>query len=242
MIVPAPAGSRRHDMTKQILILANSIKRQQRCVAGRELLGSEGGTPRIGGWVRPIDPSQPEGAIPSWTACVGSQSLAPFDVVEVPLAGSANDPFHPEDWTIVPGIPWRRLGRLGKEVLEEIPGESGDLWGLGSAESRRVLPNCRHSTLRLLKGAERIRAAAWKMERAGREAVRSMLYFTKGGVEHQFTIDDPRFGSRHQVAAAVKADGRWTIELNPAKTVVVASLTLPFNGFHYKVAATIIEL
>jgi hypothetical protein len=236
-----PSAESSKPLTREILVLANSIKRKQRCVAGMEVFRAPDGSLCIGHWIRPVDPRQPEGAIPFLTARVGGRPVVPLDLVEIAFEGPANDPFHPEDWTIAAGQPWRRSGSLESEILNQLPDESGDLWGAGSAHTRRVLPTGKVATLRLLKGAERIRAVGWKIERADKESIRSMLYFTKAGIEHQFTIEDPEFGLRHRVAPSVRAAGTWTLELNPAKTVVVASLTPPFKGFHYKVAATIIE-
>lgn len=47
-----------HATTKTILVMANSIKKDGRCVAGLEI------TPvdqyNLGNWIRPIDPTQPK--------------------------------------------------------------------------------------------------------------------------------------------------------------------------------------
>ena len=61
---------------------------------------------------------------------------------------------------------------------------------------------------------------------------------------HQFSIDDPSFTSRHNLSPSEVGDKELKIELNPAKTVVIASLTKPFekDGMQYKIAAAIIEL
>ena len=51
-------------VTKILLVLANSIKKYpDRCVAGLEMIPRDGNF-IMGKWIRPVDLSQPEGAIP----------------------------------------------------------------------------------------------------------------------------------------------------------------------------------
>lgn len=92
----------------RIVCLANSWKREERCIAGIDLA--------TGRWVRPIS-DLPDGQVPRHTRSVGGVEPALLDVLEIPLAESGPDfGFESENRAILPG-PWRRLGHLLPSVV-----------------------------------------------------------------------------------------------------------------------------
>jgi hypothetical protein len=70
---------------KKIFVLANSIKKQQRCVAGIEIVKGLDGKEDWGEWIRPVT-HHDEGAI-SLSECrlQGGTGPVPFDVIQIPL-------------------------------------------------------------------------------------------------------------------------------------------------------------
>jgi len=76
----------------KLLVLANSYKLGNRCVAGIDL--------DTGKWVRPVSQS-PGGAIPEYKTAVSKSwrfvPVLPLDVVEFEVGRSRATPHHPED-------------------------------------------------------------------------------------------------------------------------------------------------
>lgn len=228
--------------TKRILVLANSIKKGGRCVAGLEIVAAENGKAAFGAWIRPIDPEGDEGTISNETVLVAGRFLRPLDVIDFECSGPANDPFHPEDWKILPKSRWRKVGNESLALLNSLPDESGDLWGAASARTRKVTPRGGIPTLRLIKPTGAVSVEAFRDDSPWGVKHKRILHIEHQGRIHEFSIDDPEFQSRHHLDPRTVGDRRIRFELDPAKTIVTASLTPPFKGHHYKIAATIFEL
>jgi hypothetical protein len=231
-------------ITKTILVLANSIKKSGRCVAGRELIPCENGKQRIGPWIRPIDPLGDEGTIDQEMAKIAGKFINPLDVIKIEFTGDAGNANHPEDWNVERTVPWKRVNSLNPSVLDKMDDDSGDLWGVVSARSRKVAPRAGMQTLRLIKPTGNLEVEAFLETTSWGPKFRCYLKIAHRGVNHLFSIDDPLFSWRHRSVIGRNQVGekRVTFPLDPARTVVVASLTPPLKGNHYKIAATIFEL
>jgi hypothetical protein len=73
--------------------------------------------------------------------------------------------------------------------------------------------------------------------------VRVRLEIPHGGLIHEFDVTDAAFRSRYGIKNHVIQRG--TFELcfaDPTKVAFSLSLTPPFNGYQYKIAAAIIEV
>jgi len=137
--------------TKTILVLANSIKKYpSRCVAGIEMIHVEGEY-EFGNWIRPVDPSQNEGALPLSRTMVNGHPAEPLQVVNMLFSGPSNDPNHPEDWNLQPNTQWEFVGQYDHKVLARLPDQQDDLWGAESAARRCVPAGTANNTLRLVK-------------------------------------------------------------------------------------------
>jgi hypothetical protein len=77
-------------------------------------------------------------------------------------------------------------------------------------------------------------------QRDGRK-MRRLLHVEHHGIEHLFSIDDPLFTEKHRIYERVRAGETIKEAIVPRPKILVVSLTPPFHGFHYKIAATIIE-
>jgi len=112
-----------------LLVLANSQKKGDRCIAGKLLIPNEGSNCAVGRWIRPIHPGNMEGEIPLNMTLIDNQWLAPLDVIEIGLAKPGHNPDHPEDWQIDPCIPWRRAAVVSKAYMPQLRDDPEDLWG-----------------------------------------------------------------------------------------------------------------
>jgi len=234
-----------HSATKTILVLANSIKKYpDRCVAGLEMIPRDGNF-AVGKWIRPIDPGQPEGAIPIQRTVVGGQAICPLHCVEMIFAGPANDPNHPEDWILETTTTWKIVGKYDRSILDRLPDQSGDLWGVETAASRQVREGTAAVTLRLIKPTQPVLVEAFHEYDSfkGKDQFKKILIIRHQNVDHLFNITDPLFEQRHGLSPGRVNKGETRrLELSPQNLVIVASLTPPLpNGFQYKIAAAILE-
>lgn len=226
--------------TKTILIMANSIKKGGRCVAGLEITPVDDYD--LGKWIRPVDSSQDEGTIPLSRTFVGNRGLKPLDRVKIHFKGPTNDPFHPEDYEIDSSQKWQLEGVMMPDILDSLPDDSEDLWGASTASSRKVFPQQNIKTLRLIKPQGVCFVTAYREDTPTGIKHRRLLHIEHQGLIHQFSIDDPSFSIRHKLSPLEVGDRNIRIDLDPFRTIVIASLTKPFKGYQYKIAATIFEL
>ena len=218
------------------------MKKGGRCIAGLEVTPGQGNEYVLGEWIRPVDPEQDEGTIPSHRTVISNRYLKPLDCVKIRFNGSANDPYHPEDLKIDTTAVWERDGHFTSDVFSSLPDESDDLWGADSAASRKVEPKEGIKTLRLIKPKGACHATAYREDTPWGVKHRRLLHILHCGITHQFSIDDPNFSARHSLSPSSVGDRNVRIDLDPSRLIVIASLTKPFQGFQYKIAATIFEL
>ncbi|MEI6655982.1 MAG: hypothetical protein WCP45_14560 [Verrucomicrobiota bacterium] len=232
-------------ITKTLLVMANSIKKYpDRCVAGLEMI-PRGGNFALGKWIRPVDPSQPEGAIPFQRTVIGGQTVCPLHCVEMTFTRPANDPCHPEDWILESETNWKIVGKYDHSILDRLPDQSGDLWGPQSAASRQVPRGAAAVTLRLIRPKQPVLVEAFYEYDSfkGKDQFKKILTIRHDGVDHLFSITDPLFDQRHGLSPGRVSKGETRrFDLKPENLVIVASLTPPLaNGFQYKIAAAILE-
>lgn len=235
---------------KTMAILANSIRKQHRCVAGKELL-RVGDRWSAGGWIRLSDPATEEGEVRSdHTRYEGGGFAQVLDIAEVPLAGPATDPDHPEDRLVDPNRLWTKHGRLAFTDLSGMADRPPELWH-GTSDPRSVPVGfvremAQPASLVLLENPSECRVRWWREQvpnanRSGEmlDKTRRRLSLRFGGRYHEFDITDPEFTTRHQLFdTAVQVP--QTLELKPPLFLCL-SLTKPFQSKHYKIAATIFE-
>jgi hypothetical protein len=92
----------------QIICLANSIKRQERCIAGID--------PETGKWIRPIYKNYPDnGRVPRKIRLINGEEPALLDILDIPLEDSGLDfGFESENRNIAQGQ-WRKVGQASPQ-------------------------------------------------------------------------------------------------------------------------------
>ncbi|MBF0634466.1 MAG: hypothetical protein HQK85_07415 [Nitrospinae bacterium] len=212
-------------MLKQIVVLANSVKKDPgRCIAGREIIGSNTHL-SIGPWIRPVNRGGKEGALlPVHFTFEDSSIPRVFDVIEIHLDKKDTDPSQPENWLVSEGRTWRRVDRWNIKQVARLLIESPDeLWLQPGVETDRgskeyFTSNPPQQSLYLLKlqNAE-IRKRYWD----GREKIR--LCFEYKGKNYDLAITDPHI----------------TKILTIKNCLACISLAPPFRNNHYKIAAMV---
>ncbi len=229
--------------TKRVHILANSVKNSQHCIAGRELVERDGRR-SFGEWIRPV--SRHGGGELSWFDCQLPNGQLPkvFDVVDVPLEAHEGSICQPENWFIERHRPWRRVTIEG-EFPELIVDSPQLLWPEAAARGDRISPkalaklNCGHSLYLIEVSRFRIELS-WR-DYEGELGMRRRALFNYNGRAYEFSLTDPVM-DKYCSPFPKPEDGIKTVNLDSAgDCLLCVSLTPPFNGYHYKIVATVIE-
>jgi hypothetical protein len=234
-------------VTKRILVLANSIRHAPcTCIAGREAI-LEGAKYHFGPWVRPVS-SHGEGELaPSETLLSNGKQPKVLDFVELSLAAPAKEPDQPENWTIEAGTRWRSVSpRYKRPPMDKLLEFPPNLWRQLGERSDRVAANYLKQNppvqslyfIRLDRLHVRFEWKPWEeVARRRRRAI-----FTYNGDDYDLGITDPAFHDRHRAKFPARGQPAAEIELD-AKDGFYACVSLAheFNGYHYKVVATILE-
>src|SRR5436190_16845231 len=110
---------------KSLFVLANSNKRNERCVAGRELVLVNGQTV-LSTWIRPVG-ARGDGELTLAERQIARTraEVAVGDIVEVGLARPSGDLTQPENWVLFGRGEWTHVGashrRPSLDELEEQP-------------------------------------------------------------------------------------------------------------------------
>jgi hypothetical protein len=237
--------------SKLIVILANSIRSTDRCIAGKELVLKEDGTYDVGPWIRLADRSTKEGAVPANVAyCAGHRWVKILDVVRVVLQFPCDNPDHPEDWWLEPHQPWEFVETRTVADLPNFADHPYSLWHTG--ESDAVFAGyvrdmgVQAASLYLVKAPEQWSLTYYKEYNSfkGYDKKYRKLELTFAGKYHEFSVTDLGFDRRFNLPSAVSQwpnPGETLTVPNPAGCYFCLSLTPEFNSRHYKVCATIFE-
>ena len=211
----------------KLLVLANSYKLGNRCVAGIDL--------DTGKWVRPVSQS-PGGAIPEHKTAVSKSGrfvpVLPLDVVEFEVGRSRATPHHPEDvellgaFTLVGNMTIAELRAKFPEVVQE----EGPIFGNYSdrISGSEMLLRKEHQSLLLVHVSK-----FWfhhKLNIKGKDQNRGSWGYQKEQVD--LAITDPGFEQVRKSITDGVIDG----------ALVTVSVGENFNGFHYKLIAAVLPL
>src|SRR5882762_6087225 len=124
--------------TKTIVVLANSLKKGGRCLAGKEARMSGSNIETFGSWIRPISGGHKEvagksegGQVTEYTVCQclrRAELPRLLEILEIPFSRAVGLPDQPENWEIAEGDPWRSLGMCPSDLLPRIADRPAALW------------------------------------------------------------------------------------------------------------------
>jgi hypothetical protein len=233
--------------TKRIVILANSVKHGEHCVAGKEVF-AKGGKLSFGGWIRPVSRDGNEGALAS-THCaldIGRQPKI-WDVVDIPVVEPEGYDPQPENWIVDEDRDWERV-KLDSEV--SVPyDQPANLWLDETQKNDRVHPDNlarigQKTSLYLIRPEALELRFGWTNYPGYAKKHRRRAVFTYRGFSYDFGLTDPvieakycpNFPQQDEVAKHIKI-------AKPTDCALCVSLTRPFSGTncHHKLVATVIE-
>ena len=216
----------------EMVCLANSRKRQGKCVAGLRVDGE--------GWVRPVAPT-PEGALfPAHYRLQDGTEPQPLDVIRVGCTRHAPRPHQPENW-VIDGTPWmlvsRPLPAAARPVLQGAVVSGPALFGNvfdRVPDHFRAAPA--QSSLALV-APERL---SWQIRLTQNFTRQTRALFTLGGVHYNLSLTDPVWERKlHHLAEGDHALAAAGITASD-NVLLTISLSEPFNGDCYKLVAAVI--
>lgn len=233
--------------SKRIIVLANSIKKSARCVAGIDV--GTGQSLKPAGWIRPVS-GESEGELePKHMRTNDGAPLVPLDIVDVPLTQPTNDAIHPEDWIVDSGRKWTRSGSLDPKTLGSLEEKPKDLWLEPGQSTDRVTGEFlskrpSHQSLYLVKPTDlRIELSYEHNPFKNYNQRKTRVRFVYRGQEYLMNLTDPAFTAKHCTTyPALRASPTVIRPPYGDKCLLCVSLTPVFNGYHYKVVATVLEL
>lgn len=227
--------------TKRLIILANSIKKGGRCVAGREVLEKKG-IVSFGDWIRPVS-RKGEGELSVTDIRLKGGDLPKiFDVVDVPIQEREVSASQPENWFIDPQKYWIEVEGY-EDDLPSVDAETPqDLWVDPSDSTDRITPAklaelSRGQSLYLIEVTQfriKIEWNSWNSRH------RRRALFRYKGRDYDFGLTDPEMDSHCLPFPASGSDKVVKLDTGGHKVLCV-SLTPEFKGNHYKIVATVIE-
>lgn len=232
---------------KHLLILAKSIKHWPGvCIAGREV-SNNGKQYKLGSWIRPIGSRPGAELYPEEILLEDGKELEVLDFVEVRLSRQIRDELQPENWLISTDRPWRRMNELFKKPrLASIIDQPIGIWldrgdrtdRIADRSLRRYPPD--HS-LYFIHVPQVI--ALFEVDRRdGHYRKRHRATFIYGGTQYTLNITDPLFNQKYKDRFPGDDRPPCSFVVKPSGGCYLCiSLTPEWNGYHYKVVATILE-
>jgi len=218
---------------KQLLLLANSRKFKERCVAGREMLAD-----KIGAWIRPVSSCE-LGEVDRF-----ARQYAPgvepevMDVAEVGLSGPMPHAIQPENWLLDRRHLWHRVRRARWDDLERCADTAGPLWfnghhtRLGENDRVPVADAGRARSSLKLVHVEALELALHAFNGGAQRRLQGQ--FSVDGVSYRLWVTDPVYEADYLTRPTARyhlGECYLTVSLGEAAR----------DGFCYKLIAAIIE-
>jgi len=217
----------RKKIVKQIVCLANSRKLNGRCVAGKELIDN---VPQS--WIRPISARVDGEVSESERKLRGGGEPNVFDVVNIALLEHKPKGHQRENWLLDTQECWTRSGFVSYADLDNYLDPDKPLWG-NDFKSDRVLSTIASTyedSLRFIH----IKKLTLSVEDGYEQSKRKLRgIFYHSGLEYNLSVTDPYYEGIY----LQKTKGVYKIN----DCYLTISLGEPYNGYCYKLIATIIE-
>ena len=220
--------------TKSIICLANSRKLNGKCIAGLEFEDRQ-----VGGWIRPVSNS-PNGEIGAFD-CPMENGAEPnlLDILRIPMFEPRPNGFQNENHLIDNGYYWVKEGVFAKQNLPHYCKEPNPLWVNGFHSTNGIndrIPEMRASQLTnslVLIEPRQLTIVIIPGYKRGQLQTRGE--FCVAGETYNLGVTDPAI----EYTYSLRGTGRYTCQ---QRSVACISIGEPFDGFCYKLVASIIFL
>jgi hypothetical protein len=236
-------------LTKRLVVLANSIRHAPcRCVAGREVR-SDCQPVQFGDWVRPIS-DHGDGELYEQEIRLDDKSQPRvLDVIDVYLSLPQSSHVQPDNWLLARRQTWRKAGRMARSHLALLVEEPATLWHLRGRRSDRISAADAarvqiEQSLYLIRPHD-FRVRLWTEPRPETQSQKHYrrAVFRYHGVEYNLSLTDPIVNARFDphLPAAGEPPREERLPCGD-ECLLCVSLAREYQGWHYKVVATVVEL
>lgn len=221
----------------RILCLANSYKHGNRCVAGISLATKQ--------WVRLVGRQVPGCLTLRETSYPDGREAALLDVFEAELGYSCGSNCHPED-VLVSDKPWQPIRRFDEHqdarfLAAFLSNRPVVLQGYGDrVTAHRVEETPMARSLELIDPED---LWWWIREENGKRKNRAIFRVSHiSRIRYDLSVTDPVWLEKmHSLPLGIYPHSRF-FDGKPPKTLLTISLSEPFEGFHYKLVAGVVNL
>ena len=221
----------------RILCLANSYKHGNRCVAGISLATKQ--------WVRVVGKTVPGCLTLKEASYADGKEAALLDVFEVELGERCGTNCHPED-VYVTGKTWRPVRssvehRDARFLAAFLSNRPVVLQGYGDrVTAHRVEETPMARSLELIDPED---LWWWIREENGKRKNRAIFRVSHiSRIRYDLAVTDPVWMEKLRPLPLGIYPHAHFFGSNPPKTFLTVSLSEPFEGFHYKLVAGVINL
>ena len=234
---------------KRIVVLANSVKNSGRCLAGKEII-SKRGEFELGSWIRVVGSEEGGEVLVSWMLEQLGREPRLLDVVDVPLEGIVPLPDQPENWLMVRRAPWRDRGTLPMEELPKFLDHPLQLWGTHKrdVEAGYVETMGEPASLYFIEPEVVGPVRAWTDKNLNESGSRIDKQHRRISLKyrrtfHEFTVTDPLLQTECYPDIPLHGEDPLSVDVSlGGPTYVCISLTPPWHGKQYKIAAGFVRL
>lgn len=219
-----------------LLCLANSIKYQERCIAGLRLDGQ--------GWVRPVSRDRDSQGALSLARIRLNDGSSPqlLDVIRIGILEPCPAPYQPENW-FIDSMPWQLVERPGdyKPLLESV--DAGPEL-LGSRTDRSI--SAQFETSPALGSLSIVRPDSdhvlWTIGLDDAFRGRFRAAFALAGQRYDLSVTDPIWRDKlFRLGEGTYLNSDLGVRAG-SPVYLVVSMGEPFRGFCYKLVASVILL
>lgn len=221
----------------RIVCLANSYKHDNRCVAGISLLTKR--------WMRLIGRKAPGCLTRTEARYIDGREVSLLDVFELEVEADCGTNYHPEDVRIA-GSPWRWVRRFDEPAdVDLLKGavnhEPIVLQGYGDRiDIHKFETTAARVSLSLLEPQD---LWWWIREESGKRRNRANFRLgQEGRIRYDLPVTDPAWLDQLSLLPAGIHPHRLLCASKRCQTYLTASLSEPYEGFHYKLIAGVIYL
>jgi hypothetical protein len=222
---------------ERIVCLANSYKHENRCVAGISLTTKK--------WVRLVGRAVPGCVTVQEASYANQRPAAILDLFETELGETCGSCAHPED-VYITGRPWSFLRRFDspgeRKFLSAFCSRSAAI--LQSYEDRIYIKKLAHAaaahSLELVQPED---LWWWVREDGGKRKKRAVFRCGHvGRARYDLAVTDPVWLEQLSMLPVGIYPHAMFCGQNQAKTLLSISLSEPFDSFHYKLVAGVVQL
>lgn len=195
----------------------------------------------LGNWIRVISNRESQELSIGEMLYDDGSTPALLDVMAVPVLEPKPENHQTENWILISGRSWRKIGRFNASDLEKYAKNKGLVWNVGAQSASgfndRVAfreAKLKDHSLDLIQVDAVDLGVTRSASYQSHERISIQAFFRRGRHRYKLRVTDPVIEERYGSLAVGKE-----IPLGPCYLTV--SLTENFHGFCYKLVAAVIE-